>query len=443
MRRNGIDQAKHTRWLLLTISVGLMASIGCTRSQTRQATSSFVPWHQNSEAATQEEPVAKVTANQIDWSAQAADSAPAGVASIDDPFETAELTNAATGESASTAASPEAITQGDLNPLPYGGFESKEMAASDREAQLVSASIADPDQRIQQLKAALTADAEKQESQQLAEQQRHPLQLRAEALVSWAQHLLQLGRLNEAKRAAEQAQELSETAHLDYLPHEDRPRDLLRRIEAAMHQRQEAPQPVLGPEELATWPLDSIEPEARSQPAIMEPRIESIPEAIPIGSAESTSAESSDHTGQVMANRSALTMVPATAPEAVPANHLPPEQRVHLAAIGAGNLRDLEPLPALPPFLGEGSERPILDAETSHAMAPAPPEVAAPEPFPSIAPRKPIAIASAPQSEQSNASIRGISRTWFGAGLSIAAIFSIVGCGLLIRKASERRQTNT
>jgi hypothetical protein len=58
--------------------------------------------------------------------------------------------------------------------------------------------------------------------------------LRIEALIVQAKQLLDSGQLEQAEQKAQQAQELSDTVEIDYAPDEDRPIDLVRRIQGQL-----------------------------------------------------------------------------------------------------------------------------------------------------------------------------------------------------------------
>jgi hypothetical protein len=94
--------------------------------------------------------------------------------------------------------------------------------------------LADDDQRLRDLKAALTADAIRELSSEDAPTAPHPLRLRVDNLLRRAQDLLKRGRLSEARRNAQLAVDLSDSVALEFLPSEERPVDLLREIDVRM-----------------------------------------------------------------------------------------------------------------------------------------------------------------------------------------------------------------
>lgn len=95
--------------------------------------------------------------------------------------------------------------------------------------------------RLQKLKDALTADVRRDGDDSDRSDQHSPLRLRVDALLRKAEELLGLGQLPEARRTAQLAQDLSDTAGLEFTPTEDRPVDLLRRIDDALETASEAP----------------------------------------------------------------------------------------------------------------------------------------------------------------------------------------------------------
>src|SRR5262249_21123283 len=84
--------------------------------------------------------------------------------------------------------------------------------------------------QIERLKAALDDDAEraKEPSRQLSN---HDVRVRVESLLQRSRNLFDLGQLREARHTAKIAHELGDSAKLDYSPDEERPIDLVQRIE--------------------------------------------------------------------------------------------------------------------------------------------------------------------------------------------------------------------
>ncbi len=85
--------------------------------------------------------------------------------------------------------------------------------------------------QIERLRAAMNDDARRAtESNRLASAS-NDMRIRVESLLERARRLFDVGQLTEARRTAQLAQELGETARLDYSPDEERPIDLVHQIE--------------------------------------------------------------------------------------------------------------------------------------------------------------------------------------------------------------------
>lgn len=93
--------------------------------------------------------------------------------------------------------------------------------------------------QIERLKAALDDDAERaREPDRQAPS--HDARARVESLLSRARHLFDLGQLREARQAAKIAHELGDSARLDYSPDEERPIDLVQRIDDQLKETSQA-----------------------------------------------------------------------------------------------------------------------------------------------------------------------------------------------------------
>ncbi len=90
------------------------------------------------------------------------------------------------------------------------------------------------DSSMDRLSAALTDDS--LQAQTLPQRSLTPLdaKVRVETLISRTMELLDIGQLEQARRTAKAAHELGESAQLDYSPDEDRPIDLVRRIDGQL-----------------------------------------------------------------------------------------------------------------------------------------------------------------------------------------------------------------
>ena len=99
------------------------------------------------------------------------------------------------------------------------------------------------DSPLERLNAALSDDA--LQAQSLPQRSVTMLEerFRVDSLLSRANRLIEIGQLQQAKEAALLAQELGDTAQLDYSPDEDRPIDLIRRIDGQLEAIRLAEQP--------------------------------------------------------------------------------------------------------------------------------------------------------------------------------------------------------
>ena len=100
-----------------------------------------------------------------------------------------------------------------------------------------------PDSPLERLNAALSDDA--LQAQSLPQRSVTMLEerFRVDSLLSRAGRLIEIGQLQQAKEAALLAQELGDAAQLDYSPDEDRPIDLIRRIDGQLEAIRLADQP--------------------------------------------------------------------------------------------------------------------------------------------------------------------------------------------------------
>jgi hypothetical protein len=96
-----------------------------------------------------------------------------------------------------------------------------------------AAETATDDSRVAALRNQLATDAASDTAASLSTN-RQPLRLRVDGLVARARSLLQSGQLRDARRNAQLAQDLSESAELEIAPGEGRPTEVLREIEAAI-----------------------------------------------------------------------------------------------------------------------------------------------------------------------------------------------------------------
>ena len=95
----------------------------------------------------------------------------------------------------------------------------------------VEAEMEESESPVERLNAALTDDALEAKKLPLRSLTLEEVRVRVDSLLSRARRLLDIGQLDQARRAARLALKLGEDAKLDYSPDEDRPIDVVRRIE--------------------------------------------------------------------------------------------------------------------------------------------------------------------------------------------------------------------
>ncbi len=88
--------------------------------------------------------------------------------------------------------------------------------------------------QIERLKAALSDDAERAKSPPRQAGGAHDVRVRVESMLTRARRLFDLGQLREARHAAKIAHDLGDSARLDYSPDEERPIDLVQRIDSQL-----------------------------------------------------------------------------------------------------------------------------------------------------------------------------------------------------------------
>lgn len=92
--------------------------------------------------------------------------------------------------------------------------------------------------QIEQLKAALNDDAERAKVAPRQAGGAHDVRIRVESMLDRARRLIDLGQLTEARVAAKTAHDLGHTARLDYSPEEERPIDVVQRIDDQIKESQ-------------------------------------------------------------------------------------------------------------------------------------------------------------------------------------------------------------
>ena len=89
--------------------------------------------------------------------------------------------------------------------------------------------------QIARLKAALNDDTERAKSPARQVGGAHDVRVRVESMLARARRLFDLGQLREARHAAKTAHDLGDSARLDYSPDEERPIDLVQRIDSQLN----------------------------------------------------------------------------------------------------------------------------------------------------------------------------------------------------------------
>ena len=429
--------------LLLIVLLGCTAvssTVGCARGP-RASMASFVdrtPWGK---------PTVDVTAETTEApEAVAAGPEAVVVANVSKPTET-DTKSGELGVSSAESAPGRSQLGGRQSRLPEGWSQPVAGANddlivprnSDSPAAVVAAAHQPPEseQRIQDLKAALTADAEREAAEREQANAAHPLRVRAESLITRAKDLLRLGELNEARRAAEQAVQLSESGQLAFLPTEDRPHDVLNQVQAAITRRDTTTTST----EAGIVGLDI---DAASGPALEAPVLAGAGDVLP--STETALlppelAPPADPLFQVVANRPvsrATLREPEAASAASSVELLPslgevPEWTPEVVA-------SLPPARELPPFRGNESSWTEQARDVpgwSPDKAPAPPDVEQLQPLPSVR----VDEVSSDQIALAGPPLRPLfsleSLIW--AVTVLGVICCIAGCGLTVRRLLERR----
>ena len=123
---------------------------------------------------------------------------------------------------------------------PPTASEQRAAARDVAEAAAINQSSGDGGQdQLERLKAALSEDARRNTEPNRTAASSGEARLRIDSLLGRARRLFDVGQFNEARQAAQVAQELGETARLDYSPDEERPIDLVRRIDDQLQTTQE------------------------------------------------------------------------------------------------------------------------------------------------------------------------------------------------------------
>jgi hypothetical protein len=283
--------------------------------------------------------------------------------------------------------------------------------------------------RVQQLKQALSADAEQESrtSSMLAGLQ--PLRLRIDALVRRAMQLQRDGQLEEAHSTAQRAVELAEAGQVEFLPTEDRPTDLLRQISTALSA------PTIEAAAAAERTMDGSVASTASAPLPRSPvvlrtrddRASTGEPSHPPGAA-----------GRVVANRALSAPRPAVPVPSLATD--PPPNSAPAVAPGAALASPAERSPTRDHLSREPDRAARTDLPTP-ARAPEPPVIDPLQPLPKFrSPTRPAtgdAVAALDAIPMPGTGLRGWS-LW-GPVFSLSGIGLIVGLGLLLRELGNRR----
>ena len=86
-------------------------------------------------------------------------------------------------------------------------------------------------EQLERLQAAINDDAERADTRSRIANGGHDVRLRVESMLEKSRRLFDLGQLREARHTAKIAQEIGDSARLDFSPEEERPVDLVQRID--------------------------------------------------------------------------------------------------------------------------------------------------------------------------------------------------------------------
>jgi hypothetical protein len=282
------------------------------------------------------------------------------------------------------------IAQAETTPRPMPAGEGQILASADRSAtddrpekepsgpkiwdrRMMSAAA---EGTVNRLKRALSSDSHADTPSNDPFSRQHPVRVRVDGLVHEAEELYAAGELQDAKVLAERATELAEVLALDFLPNEERPEELLRKIVAAIDDLDRAP----------AASTERLSDEPRLPPLSMPPRETAGMPILSLSEPTAPSRQLEMSSGTVAANRPAL-LSPQVSADAsiampdklvvmepnlnddVPTARLPdPVTAVGLAAPSASTR-----------FLSKPESGPLL---TSTDIRPTPPQVAEVSPLP-------------------------------------------------------------
>lgn len=115
--------------------------------------------------------------------------------------------------------------------------------------------------QIERLKAALKDDAEQADFRSRIGSGSHEVRVRVESMLEKARRLFDVGQLREARHTARMAQEIGDSARLDFSPEEERPVDLVQRIEDQLRESEAADNSAVDQSsEAPSEPISAVEP---------------------------------------------------------------------------------------------------------------------------------------------------------------------------------------
>lgn len=126
-------------------------------------------------------------------------------------------------------------------------------------------------EQLERLEAALDRDAEQAAGVRRLAGSTHDVRLRVDALLEKSRRLFDLGQLREARQAAKVAHDLGDSARLDYAPDEERPIDLVLRIEDRIKEASEQGESPIPVESLANDSLSTESATANAAASVSNP----------------------------------------------------------------------------------------------------------------------------------------------------------------------------
>lgn len=190
--------------------------------------------------------------------ADSADARPPSSTSAQVPASTVDTNSVQTTAAADQSASPlEGDTVG-RTAFENGSRIDEMVDATDPQSVFADGSV----EQIERLKAALDDDAERANAPPRAVAGGHDVRVRVESMLARARQLFDLGQTREARHTAKIAHDLGDSARLDYAPDEERPIDLVQRIDDHLRvaAEQATAKPTDAPDALANQPVGAGSP---------------------------------------------------------------------------------------------------------------------------------------------------------------------------------------